>query len=68
MIGYVGKDNRTILDVPACPLAKDGLNTLLSDIRDKGDWNDGGKKVNGRSTRKIGGIKSWQNPTKPNKN
>lgn len=34
-LGYQGADNRTVLDIPACPLAVEPINTLLSELRGK---------------------------------
>jgi len=33
MLGYVGHDNRTIIDVPQCPLAVEPINALLQRLR-----------------------------------
>ena len=32
-LGYVGDDNRTVLEIPACPLARDEINTALAAFR-----------------------------------
>lgn len=34
-LGYFGEDNRTVLDVPECPLAEKPINLLLDDLRRK---------------------------------
>lgn len=34
-LGYLGPDNRTIIDIPECPLAIKPINDLLTDLRDK---------------------------------
>jgi 23S rRNA (uracil1939-C5)-methyltransferase len=34
-LGYLGVDNRTVLDIPACPLAVPPLNELLATLRAK---------------------------------
>lgn len=33
LLGYFGFDNRTVIDVPACPLAREEINHLLSRLR-----------------------------------
>ncbi|OGV64438.1 MAG: hypothetical protein A2498_04240 [Lentisphaerae bacterium RIFOXYC12_FULL_60_16] len=32
-LGYIGTDNSTVLDVPACPLAAEAINRTLSELR-----------------------------------
>lgn len=32
-LGYYGFDNRTVIDIPACPLARTEINHLLADLR-----------------------------------
>lgn len=39
ILGYVGEDNETLIDIPQCPLAREPINTLLTEIRsDPGFW------------------------------
>lgn len=38
ILGYIGKDNRTVFDVPDCPLAQNPINDLLAQLRDKPDF------------------------------
>ena len=38
VLGYMGHDNRTILDVPACPLLVDALNARLAERRADADF------------------------------
>jgi tRNA/tmRNA/rRNA uracil-C5-methylase (TrmA/RlmC/RlmD family) len=33
LLGYFSEDNRTVLDVPRCPLASDSINARLADLR-----------------------------------
>lgn len=33
LLGYLGADNRTVLDVPACPLGNDAINQRLAELR-----------------------------------
>ena len=35
-LGYVGDDNRTVIDIPACPLARAEINTALAAFRKPG--------------------------------
>jgi 23S rRNA (uracil1939-C5)-methyltransferase len=35
ILGYFGEDNRTVIDVPECPLAETQINLLLKDLRSK---------------------------------
>jgi len=37
-LGYVSDDNRTIFDVPACPLARKSINDLLTELRNNADF------------------------------
>ena len=37
-LGYFGDDNRTVIDIPACPLARAEINTALADFRRSGDF------------------------------
>jgi 23S rRNA (uracil1939-C5)-methyltransferase len=34
-LGYLGPDNRTVIDIPECPLAVKSINELLKDLRGK---------------------------------
>ena len=39
ILGYIGDDNETLVDIPQCPLAREPLNRLLTEIRaDPGFW------------------------------
>lgn len=39
VLGYVGDDNVSIVDIPECPLAREPINRLLAEIRaDPGFW------------------------------
>jgi len=33
VLGYIAHDNRTVLDIPLCPLARDEINGLLAQLR-----------------------------------
>ncbi len=37
VLGYFGKDNRTVLDVEACPLACPAINEAIAKVRDSGE-------------------------------
>ncbi|MBL7115918.1 MAG: class I SAM-dependent RNA methyltransferase [Kiritimatiellae bacterium] len=37
VLGYFGKDNRTVLDVDACPLACQAINDAITKVRDSGE-------------------------------
>ena len=37
-LGYVGDDNRTVIDSPVCPLARAEIDTALADFRRSGDF------------------------------
>ena len=37
-LGYVGHDNRTVLDIPECPLASRGINDRLEALRGDPAW------------------------------
>ena len=61
--GYYMKDNKTVLDVPNCPLAMDPLNKLLTEIRE--DLSFGyGTSVNLRYTEHDGAV-YWTNRIAP---
>lgn len=39
ILGYIGDDNETLVDIPQCPLAREPINRLLTEIRaDAGFW------------------------------
>lgn len=37
-LGYIGDDNRTVVDIPACPLARAEINTALAAFRSSEDF------------------------------
>jgi tRNA/tmRNA/rRNA uracil-C5-methylase (TrmA/RlmC/RlmD family) len=39
-LGYVGDDNRSVIDMPACPLAVPAINDALRGLRDDGRFRD----------------------------
>ncbi len=47
ILGYVGEDNRTVLDIPACPLAVDPINALLKTLRGDSEFRE---RIKRRST------------------
>ncbi len=40
-LGYYGFDNKTVIDVPACPLARAEINTSLAGLREDGEFMTG---------------------------
>ncbi len=47
VLGYFGEDNRTVVDVPQCPLAVAPINELLTTLRDDAEFRT---RINRRST------------------
>lgn len=41
VLGYVGANNHSVLDVPRCPLACDAINERLSELRGEAGWLEG---------------------------
>jgi tRNA/tmRNA/rRNA uracil-C5-methylase (TrmA/RlmC/RlmD family) len=68
-LGYKGRDNRTVLDVPACPLAMDPINGRLAERRADAHFMDTlkpGMSVTFRHTGKDGTL-MWKDDTGPGK-
>lgn len=40
-LGYYGFDNRTVIDIPACPLAREGINRTLAGLREDQEFRTG---------------------------
>ncbi len=40
-LGYYGFDNRSVIDIPACPLAREGINRLLAGLREEQEFRAG---------------------------
>jgi tRNA/tmRNA/rRNA uracil-C5-methylase (TrmA/RlmC/RlmD family) len=58
-VGYVGRDNVSIVDVPACELARKELNASLAEIRNhRKDMLEPGAKLTIRHT-EDDGVKVW---------
>ena len=55
--GYLGDDNRTVVDVPVCPLADDAINEAWARVRAEGRLRNG-DAVTFRHTR-ADGVVSW---------
>ncbi len=55
--GYLGDDNRTVVDIPSCPLAHDEINKAWARLRASGQLRDG-DSVTFRHTR-ADGVVSW---------
>jgi len=55
--GYLGDDNRTVVDIPACPLADEAINEAWASLRAEGRLK-GGDTVTFRHTR-ADGVVSW---------
>ncbi len=68
-LGYFGFDNRSVIDVPHCPLAIDEINRLLKHARDDRQWLaalSSGDTVSLRYTETEGAI-LWLNRASPEK-
>ncbi|MDO9465478.1 MAG: class I SAM-dependent RNA methyltransferase [bacterium] len=61
--GYYMKDNKTVLDIPNCPLAMDPLNNLLTELRKDYSFSYG-TSVNLRCTEHDGAV-YWTNHIAP---
>jgi len=61
--GYYMKDNKTVLDIPNCPLAMDPINDLLTEIRKDSSFGHG-TSVNLRYTEHDGAV-YWTNRIAP---
>ena len=55
--GYLGDDNRTVVDIPSCPLADEAIDEAWSRLRAEGKLRDG-DGVTFRHTR-ADGVVSW---------
>jgi tRNA/tmRNA/rRNA uracil-C5-methylase (TrmA/RlmC/RlmD family) len=55
--GYLGDDNRTVIDIPSCPLADEAINAAWAQLRAEGKLRDG-DSVTFRHT-KADGVVSW---------
>jgi tRNA/tmRNA/rRNA uracil-C5-methylase (TrmA/RlmC/RlmD family) len=55
--GYLGDDNRTVIDIPSCPLADEAINAAWAQLRAEGKLHDG-DSVTFRHT-KADGVVSW---------
>lgn len=63
-LGYYGHDNRTVLDIPRCPLAMNEINKLLKEIRAKENFMKSLRSrtsVTLRYTSENGAV-SWRGP------
>ncbi len=58
--GYLGDDNRTVIDIPRCPLADEAINEAWARLRKEGDLHDG-NAITFRHTR-ADGVVSWIGP------
>lgn len=61
-LGYYGTDNRSVLDVPACPLARPELNARLAEWRARPGWLAGlppARRWTGRWTAADGAL-AWE--------
>ncbi len=67
LLGYFGEDNRTILDVPRCALAADGINDALLALREKSGALESLKRRTGLTLRYTphDGVASWQGDADP---
>ncbi len=66
-LGYFALDNRTVLDVPACPLAAAEINDLLGRLRSDGEFMaglKGGETLSLRYT-PLDGALHWTGGTSP---
>ena len=55
--GYLGDDNRTVIDIPRCPLADEAINNAWAQLRAEGKLRDG-DCVTFRRT-KADGVVNW---------
>ncbi len=55
--GYLGDDNRTVVDIPTCPLADEAINEAWARLREEGNLHDG-DAITFRHTR-ADGVVSW---------
>lgn len=65
-LGYLGEDNRTVVDLPACPLSRGPINDELGRLRrDRGTWRDcqDGGTITFRWTR-ADGVTWWRGPAR----
>ena len=68
-LGYFGRDNRSAIDLPACPLAVDPINRELSRLRDDREFMAGlndGQNLILRFTRSDGTL-SWLEGSAPDR-
>jgi len=59
LLGYYGFDNRTVIDIPACPLARTEINRCLDGLRNDGEFTTGlrpGESVLLRWTKADGAV------------
>jgi 23S rRNA (uracil1939-C5)-methyltransferase len=65
-LGYFGEDNRTVIDIPACPLARSEINAALADFRKPGTLRSlqNGETVTFRWTA-MNGVIGWRGETPP---
>ncbi len=56
-VGYLGDDNRTVIDIPNCPLADEAINEAWAQLRQEGGLHDG-DTITFRHTR-ADGVVSW---------
>ncbi len=55
--GYLGDDNRTVIDIPSCPLADEAINAAWAQLRAEDKLHDG-DAITFRHT-KTDGVVSW---------
>ena len=55
--GYLADDNRTVIDIPNCPLADEAINEAWTRLRNEGNLHDG-DAITFRHTR-ADGVVSW---------
>lgn len=67
LLGYFGDDNRTILDVPSCPLAADAINESLHTLRENESNLEALKRRTGLTLRYTphDGVMYWQEGVEP---
>ena len=65
-LGYFGDDNRTVIDIPACPLARAEINLALADFRKPGTLRSlcNGETVTFRWT-VADGVVTWRGVPRP---
>jgi tRNA/tmRNA/rRNA uracil-C5-methylase (TrmA/RlmC/RlmD family) len=61
-LGYVGDDNRSVVDLPACPLAREPINAALAELRaaDAARLPRDGQRLTLRWTAADGGVVCWR--------